>query len=96
MTEINYACTGEINGDWYAIDVIADYQPEEPETYFDPGCPSDLIITCIMYVSNGEYLYLDETEWTPELLEHLVAAGFEFIKRRRENDLLEAALFRAA
>jgi hypothetical protein len=98
MPKINYACTGDINGDWCAIDVTADYQPPEKQTWFEPGCPADLIITSIRYIDtcSGQYEYLDETQWEPELLEHLVSEGFKFLKRRQQNEELEMALFRAA
>ena len=96
MTEINYATTGEINGDWYAIDVTADYQPAEKSTLFEPGNPADLIITSLEYLDVGNWEVLDETDWTPELIEKLVDDGFAFLKRRADNEKLEAALFRAA
>jgi hypothetical protein len=94
--EINYSTTAEIDGSWAAVDVTADYQPPEKQTFYDPGFPSDLVITSIMYIDNGRWEVLDETQWEPELLEHLVSEGFKFLKRRSENEQLEMALFRAA
>jgi hypothetical protein len=95
VPEINYATTAEINGDWFPVDVTADYQPAEKSTMFEPGNPADLIITAIEYL-DVNWEVLDETDWTPELIEKLVDDGFAFMKRRADNEKLEYALFRAA
>lgn len=95
MSQINYACTAEISGEWYAVDVVAEHRPEEKQTRDDPGAAEQLTVTAIFYVepATGMYEELPESEWSYKLLAQLIDDGMAFLKRRKDNDDLEHALF---